>query len=76
VRAARARPGRPPGTWDDAHQDGAQIQSGDTVEFIDFEGGDWGTNTATCQGAAGMFVPGSVSGNLVKDMACIWCKRP
>jgi hypothetical protein len=63
-----------PGTADDAHQDGAQIQGGDTVEFIDFEWGDWETSTATCQGAAGMFVPGSVNGNLVKDMACIRCK--
>ena len=63
-----------PGTGDDAHQDGAQIQGGDTVEFIDFEWGDWETSTATCQGAAGMFVPASVNGNEVKDMACIRCK--
>ncbi len=61
-------------TYDDSHQDGAQIQGGDTVEFIDFEWGDWETNTATCQGAAGVFVPASVNGNLVKDMACIRCK--
>ena len=63
-----------PGTGDDAHQDGAQIQGGNTVEFIDFEWGDWETSTATCQGAAGMFVPGSVNGNPVTDMACIRCK--
>ena len=63
-----------PGTGDDAHQDGAQIQGGNTVEFIDFEWGDWETSTATCQGAAGMFVPGSVNGNPVTNMACIRCK--
>jgi hypothetical protein len=63
-----------PGTADDAHQDGAQIQGGDTVEFIDFEWGDWESSTATCQGAAGMFVPGSVNGNPVVDMACIRCR--
>lgn len=63
-----------PDTSDDSHQDGAQIQGGDTVEFIDFEWGDWETNTATCQGAAGTFVPGSVNGNPVTDMACIRCK--
>ncbi|HXV57300.1 MAG TPA: DNRLRE domain-containing protein [Gaiellaceae bacterium] len=62
------------GSNDDAHQDGAQIQGGDTVEFIDFEFGDWETGTATCQGAAGTFVPGSVNGNPVQDMACIRCK--
>ena len=63
-----------PNTPDDEHQDGAQIQGGDTVEFIDFEWGDWETSSATCQGAAGTFVPGSVNSNLVKDMACIRCK--
>ena len=63
-----------PGTGDDAHQDGAQIQGGNTVEFIDFEWGDWETSTATCQGAAGMFVPASVNGNSVTNMACIRCK--
>jgi hypothetical protein len=62
------------GSNDDAHQDGAQIQGGDTVEFIDFEWGDWETGTATCQGAAGTFVPGSVNGNPVQDVACIRCK--
>jgi hypothetical protein len=51
------------GAGDDAHQDGAQIQGGNKVEFIDFEFGDWGAGTATCQGAAGTFVPGSVNGN-------------
>jgi hypothetical protein len=61
-------------TADDSHQDGAQIQGGDTVEFIDFEWGDWETNTATCQGAAGIFVPASVNGNPVTGMACIRCK--
>ena len=63
-----------PGTGDDAHQDGAQIQGGERVEFIDFEWGDWETSTATCQGAAGTFVPGSVNGNPVVEMACIRCK--
>lgn len=63
-----------PNTPDDEHQDGAQIQGGDTVEFIDFEWGDWETSSATCQGAAGTFLPGSVNSNLVKDMACIRCK--
>jgi hypothetical protein len=61
------------GAGDDAHQDGAQIQGGNKVEFIDFEFGDWGAGTATCQGAAGTFVPGSVNGNPVQDMACIRC---
>jgi hypothetical protein len=63
-----------PNTADDSHQDGAQIQGGDTIEFIDFEWGDWETNTATCQGAAGIFVPASVNGNPVTGMACIRCK--
>jgi hypothetical protein len=63
-----------PNTPDDSHQDGAQIQGGDTVEFIDFEWGDWETSTATCQGAAGTFVPGSVNGNPVTNVACIRCK--
>lgn len=63
-----------PDTYDDSHQDGAQIQGGHKVEFIDFEWGDWETNTATCQGAAGTFVPGSVNDNPVTDMACIRCK--
>ena len=63
-----------PGTPDDSHQDGAQIQGGFKVEFIDFEWGDWETGTATCQGAAGTFVPGSVNANPVQDMACIRCK--
>ena len=63
-----------PGTPDDSHQDGAQIQGGNKIEFIDFEWGDWETGTATCQGAAGTFVPGSVNGNPVQDMACIRCK--
>jgi hypothetical protein len=65
---------RLPNTPDDEHQDGAQIQGGDTVEFIDFEWGDWETSSATCQGAAGTFLPGSVNSNLVKDMACVRCK--
>lgn len=63
-----------PDTSDDAHQDGAQIQGGEKIEFIDFEWGDWESNTATCQGAAGTFVPGSVNGHPVVDMACIRCK--
>ena len=63
-----------PNTPDDSHQDGAQIQGGFEVEFIDFEWGDWETGTATCQGAAGTFVPASVNGNPVQNMACIRCK--
>ena len=63
-----------PETPDDSHQDGAQIQGGNKIEFIDFEWGDWETGTATCQGAAGTFVPGSVNANPVQDMACIRCK--
>ena len=62
LRPARHGPDGLPGHRDDPHQDGAQIQGGDTIEFIDFEWGDWETSTATCQGAAGTFVPGSVNG--------------
>ena len=47
-----------PDTSDDAHQDGAQIQGGNRIEFIDFTWGDWAARRATCQGAAGTFVPG------------------
>ena len=63
-----------PNTPDDSHQDGAQIQGGNKIEFVDFEWGDWETGTATCQGAAGTFVPASVNANPVQDMACIRCK--
>ncbi len=63
------------GTGDDLHQDGAQLQGGDTIEFIDFEWGDWETNTATCQGAAGTFATGQVNASApVINMACIRCK--
>ena len=63
------------GTRDDLHQDGAQLQSGDTIEFIDFEWGDWETGTATCQGAAGTFATGMVNATApVTNMACIRCK--
>jgi hypothetical protein len=63
------------GTVDDLHQDGAQLQGGDTIEFIDFEWGDWDTGTATCQGAAGTFVPGMVNpGYPAIKMSCIRCK--
>ena len=71
------RPPRPgadgvDGTGDDLHQDGAQLQGGDTIEFIDFEWGDWETNTATCQGAAGTFATGQVNASApVINMACI-----
>ena len=63
-----------PDTRDDAHQDGAQIQGGNRVEFIDFTWGDWAARRATCQGAAGTFVPGSVNNWPVRNMACIRCK--
>ena len=63
------------GTRDDLHQDGAQLQGGDTIEFIDFEWGDWETNTATCQGAAGTFATGMVNATApVINMSCIRCK--
>jgi uncharacterized protein YukE len=63
------------GTRDDLHQDGAQLQGGDTIEFIDFEWGDWETSTATCQGAAGTFATGQVNATApVINMACIRCK--
>jgi hypothetical protein len=63
------------GTRDDLHQDGAQLQGGDTIEFIDFEWGDWETSTATCQGAAGTFATGMVNATApVTNMACIRCK--
>jgi hypothetical protein len=57
-----------------AHQDGAQIQGGRRIEFIDFEWGNWKTKTATCQGAAGTFVPGSVNNHPVDRVACIRCR--
>ena len=63
-----------PDTGDDSHQDGAQIQGGNRIEFIDFTWGDWAARRATCQGAAGTFVPGSVNGWPVRNMACIRCK--
>jgi hypothetical protein len=63
-----------PDTADDSHQDGAQIQGGNRIEFIDFRWGKWKKRKATCQGAAGTFVPGSVNGWPVRNMACIRCK--
>jgi len=63
-----------PDTNDDSHQDGAQIQGGTRIEFIDFTWGDWAARRATCQGAAGTFVPGSVNSWPVRYMACIRCK--
>ena len=63
-----------PDTSDDSHQDGAQIQGGNRIEFIDFTWGDWAARRATCQGAAGTFVPGSVNNWPVRNMACIRCK--
>jgi hypothetical protein len=63
-----------PDTGDDSHQDGAQIQGGNRIEFIDFRWGKWKKRRATCQGAAGTFVPGSVNGWPVRNMACIRCK--
>ena len=49
-------PDRRPDTDDDQHQDGAQIQGGNRIEFIDFRWGKWKKRKATCQGAAGTFV--------------------
>jgi hypothetical protein len=63
-----------PDTSDDSHQDGAQIQGGNRIEFIDFTWGDWAARRSTCQGAAGTFVPGSVNNWPVRNMACIRCK--
>jgi hypothetical protein len=63
-----------PDTNDDSHQDGAQIQGGNRIEFIDFTWGNWAARRATCQGAAGTFVPGSVNNWPVRNMACIRCK--
>jgi hypothetical protein len=63
-----------PDTRDDSHQDGAQIQGGTRIEFIDFTWGNWAARRATCQGAAGTFVPGSVNNWPVRNMACIRCK--
>ncbi len=63
-----------PDTNDDQHQDGAQIQGGNRIHFIDFSWGNWLRRRATCQGAAGTFVPGSVNGWPVTNMACIRCR--
>jgi hypothetical protein len=63
-----------PDTNDDQHQDGAQIQGGNRIHFIDFRWGNWAQRRATCQGAAGTFVPGSVNGWPVRNMACIRCR--
>ena len=49
---------RRPDTRDDPHQDGAQIQGGRNIHFIDFTWGKWAKRRSTCQGAAGTFVPG------------------
>lgn len=64
---------RRPDTSDDPHQDGAQIQGGRNIHFIDFTWGKWVKRRSTCQGAAGTFVPGSVNGWPVVNMACIRC---
>jgi hypothetical protein len=56
------------------HQDGAQIMGGNTIEFIDFRWGKWKKRRATCQGAAGTFVPGSLNGWPVRNIACIRCR--
>jgi hypothetical protein len=63
-----------PDNRDDQHQDGAQIQGGTSIHFIGFRWGHWKKRKSTCQGAAGTFVPGSVNGWPVRDMACIRCK--
>ena len=63
-----------PDTGDDQHQDGAQIQGGRNIHFIDFRWGNWAQRRSTCQGAAGTFVPGSVNGWPVVNMACIRCR--
>jgi hypothetical protein len=67
------RDGRPD-TRDDSHQDGAQIQGGRNIHFIDFRWGNWAKRRSTCQGAAGTFVPGSVNSWPVVNMACIRCR--
>jgi hypothetical protein len=63
-----------PDTRDDQHQDGAQIQGGRNIHFIDFRWGNWAKRRSTCQGAAGTFVPGSVNNWPVVGMACIRCR--
>lgn len=63
-----------PDTNDDQHQDGAQIQGGRNIHFIDFRWGNWAKRRSTCQGAAGTFVPGRVKGWPVVNMACIRCR--
>jgi hypothetical protein len=67
-------PDRRPDTNDDSHQDGAQIQGGRNIHFIDFRWGNWAKRRSTCQGAAGTFVPGSVNNWPVVNMACIRCR--
>jgi hypothetical protein len=63
-----------PDTGDDQHQDGAQIQGGRNIHFLDFRWGNWAKRRSTCQGAAGTFVPGSVNNWPVVNMACIRCR--
>jgi hypothetical protein len=67
-------PDRRPDTDDDQHQDGAQIQGGNRIAFIGFKWGKWRKRKATCQGAAGTFVPGSVNDWPVRNVSCIRCK--
>jgi Fibronectin type III domain len=56
------------------HQDGAAIQGGRNIEFIDFMWGNWKRRRATCHGAAGTFIPGVVNNWPVRGMSCIRCK--
>lgn len=63
-----------PDTSDDQHQDGAQIQGGRNIHFLDFRWGKWSKRKSTCQGAAGTFVPGSVNDWPVVNIACIRCR--
>jgi hypothetical protein len=63
-----------PDTDDDQHQDGAQIQGGNRIAFIGFKWGKWRKRKATCQGAAGTFVPGRVNDWPVRNISCIRCK--
>jgi hypothetical protein len=65
---------RRPDTRDDQHQDGAAIQGGTRIEFIDFTWGDWDARRSTCQAAAGTFIPGSVNRWPVRNVACIRCE--
>ncbi len=61
-------------TGDDSHQDGLQVQGGERITVVDFEWGDWATDTSTCGGGCGAFCVGLNNNNPVEDVVCIRCK--